>query len=200
MGRHLPGPGGEDPHHTERSAKVLGGQGEGLHGARGGRKAPGGPACRVGAGHRASCLRQRKGAEQIRDRQEPRTWCCQPGRRGVMVARGTMPMLAGMIAGLQFPARRARGDMSAQGLGTTVVHRLQSSQGAGQEAVVDLRPGGRAMTWEESGQRDQGSPPKGLRGRPCALPGPRVPCRRLWRSGAWRGPSSWVCCAPKSPE
>jgi hypothetical protein len=58
-------------------------------------------------------LGQCKGDQKIGDEQEPLAWLFQPLWSLSILALGTMPMFAGMIAGLRFTALHALIDMPA---------------------------------------------------------------------------------------
>ena len=117
MGGHVPGPGVEDPHHAELPAEGVGIESQGVSGSRRGLKKQGVQASLVRAGERAQCLRSRTGNQNGRDRQEQRTLLCSPrGGRGLL-ARGAMPVRAGMRAVCQCSAGGAWGEMPAKSLG-----------------------------------------------------------------------------------
>lgn len=84
----------------------------------------------------------------------------------VIVACGTMPMLAGMRAILQVTTCDALGDMPAESRSTAGCNRIHSGQVAGEQAVLVLRPVCRSIAPEDLGQLNHGSPPEALRGLP----------------------------------
>ena len=118
----VPGPGVEDAHHADLPAEIFRLQGEALQGSRGGLKEQIGEAVLMRTGYRAQCFRQRKGHKKVRDRQEEHTLLFQPTRGRCILARGTMPVLTGMIAVLEFSARCALTAMAAPPLVISVYH------------------------------------------------------------------------------
>jgi len=104
MVRHLPGPGVENADQANLSSHVFGVQGEGLQGGSGGLKEQIVHALLVRAGERAQCLGQCKGHEKVGDGEQERPLLFQPAGGLGVLALGTMPMLAGMIAVLQVAA------------------------------------------------------------------------------------------------
>jgi len=122
MRSHIPRPRVQDSEQAELSAAVVGGHGQGLPGGSGGLEAQGVEAVLRRAGHRAQFRGPRTGDQTRGDGPAPLPWLFQPWRRLGMLARGTLPLLAGMIAVLRCTARPALGDRPAQGVGAAVVH------------------------------------------------------------------------------
>lgn len=115
---------------------------------------------------RTSVPGQGKGDEKIRDRQEQSTWGFQPSHCRVILALGTMPIFAGRIAVLEFPARDARVDMPTEDCSPAVSNGLHGVHVAGEQAVLVLRPVCRSRAPEDLRQLDHGSPSEVLRGLP----------------------------------
>ena len=97
MGGEVPGPRVEDAHHADLPAEGGRIQREGLQGGRGGLTKQVGQTALRRTDYRAPCLGQRQGAQQVRDGQEECSVLCQLARGRFMLARGTMPVLTGMI-------------------------------------------------------------------------------------------------------
>ena len=166
MGGHVPGPGVEAPHHAELPAEGVGIESQGVSGSRRGLKKQGVQASLVRAGERSQCLRSRTGNQNGRDRQEQRTLLCSPrGGRGLL-ARGAMPVRAGMRAVCQCSAGGAWGEMPAKSLGPALGNGRHGLSVTRWYTVVALSAGGRAMAPEAVSQRDHGSPPETRRGFP----------------------------------
>ena len=135
------------------------------------------------AGHRAQCLGQRAGDEQVRDRQEQRPLLCQPAGGRCMLPLRAMSVLPGMRAVLPCSARRARGERPAKRLGPALCPGRHGGQGAREHAVGARRSRGGARTPEDVRQLSHGKPPTALRERSGGDGWPREPWLRLGRSG-----------------
>ena len=174
MVRQLAGPGVEDPHHTELSAKVLRVQSQRFQGRRRGLQEQVVHTCLVRARHRPQCFRQRKGDQKRGDRQEERAWRCEPAGGLAVWAWGTRPIFAGMSALRQVSARWTLGDMAAQGLGAALCQGRQGRQVACGQTVGDCGTRGWAIAPEERCALDHGRPPAMLSGLPEVLSALRV--------------------------
>jgi hypothetical protein len=132
----IPRPGVQDPTPAERSAEDLWVQGQGFQRGRGGLAAQGIHEVWVRAGHRPQCRGQDQGDQNIGDRQEPLAWLFPPWGRLGLVARGTRPISAGMIAGRRCTARHALLDRPAEGCRTTGCNSRHGLSGALGAAVL----------------------------------------------------------------
>jgi hypothetical protein len=167
MGGPSAGPGVEDAHQAALAATVFGVQGESLQGRSSGRQAHGVPTLLVRTGSRPQGLRQGKGDEKRGHGQEPRPLRVEPPGGLVVLARGTMSILAGMIAGRKGLARCALGDMTAKRLGTAWCNLLHGSQVAWGQTVAAPGALRGAMESEEVGQLDHARPRETRRGCAC---------------------------------
>ena len=162
----VPGPGVEDPHHADLAAEGVGVKSQGLQGGSGGLKEQVLHAVLVRTGHRAQCLREGKGDQKVRGRQEERPLLFQPACRRFMLTLRAMPVLAGMIAVLQRTARGTLGDMPAKRLGAALVTGRHGGQVAGGHTVAEAGAIRGSMAPENVGQLDHERPPETLRGLP----------------------------------
>lgn len=168
MGGHISGPGVEDAHHTDLAAKVFGVQGECRQGSSRGLQEHVVHTLLVRTGSRPQGLRQGKGDETRGHGQEQLPLRVEPPGGLVVLARGTVPILAGMRALLECLALCALGDMTAKSLGTAWCTLLHGSQVAGGHTVAETGAILGSMESEDVSQRDQDSPRETLRGRSCA--------------------------------
>ena len=164
MGGHSTGPGVEDAHHTALAAKVFGVQGEYLQGSSRGLQAHVVHTLLVRTGSRPQGLRQGKSDEKRGHGQAQRTWRVEPPGGLVVLARGTVSMLAGMRAVLECLALCALGDMTAKRLGTALCNILHGSQVACGHTVAETGAILGSMESEEVGQLDHDRPRETLRG------------------------------------
>ena len=164
MGGHIAGPGVEAPPHADLAAKGFGIQGEDLQGSSRGLQERVVQTLLVRTGDRPQGLRQGKGDEKRGHGQAQRTWRVAPPGGRVVLARGTMAMLAGMLAVLQCLALCALGDRPAKRLGTAWCNILQGYQVAGGPTVAETGAIRGAMEAEAVGQLDHDSPRERLRG------------------------------------
>ena len=131
------------------------------------------------AGHRPQSLRQGKGDQKIRDRQEECALLFKPAGSLAVLARGTMPIFAGMIALLEVSAHWTLVDMAAQGLGAALFNGHHGLQVVFGHTVGEFGTIRRAIALEDLRQLDHGSAPATLRGLPGVLSEPRVPWLQL---------------------
>jgi len=163
MGGQVPGPGVEDTSPADLPAEVVGVYSQGLSGSRGGLKEQVVHASVVRAGSRSQCLRQRKGDQKVRDRQQKRPLLFQPPGGRVILTLGTMPVLTRMIAILEFSAPGALGEMPAKGRSPARFNRRHGGQVAGEQAIFALGPICWAIAPEEVRQFAHDRPPQAMR-------------------------------------
>lgn len=162
---HSAGPGVEDAHHTDLAAKVFGVEGECLQGRSRGLQEHVVQTLLVRTGSRPQCLRQGKGHEKIGHGQEQLPLRVEPPGGLVVLARGTVPMLAGMIALLECLAICALVDMTAKSLGTALCNILHGSQVACGHTVAETGAILGSMESEDVSQLDHDRPRETRRGR-----------------------------------
>ena len=118
------------------------------------------------AGHRPQSLRQGKGDQKIRDRQEECALLFKPAGSLAVLARGTMPICAGMRALLQCLAFRALVDVAAQGFSAAWFNSLHGCQVARWHAVAETGAIRGSIAPEDIGSLDHSSTRDALRGLP----------------------------------
>lgn len=119
----------------------------------------------VRAGDRPQGLGPGKGDEQLGYGQKQLPVRVEPSGGVAVVAPGTMAMLAGMGAVLEFLAICALVDMTAKGLGTTRLNSRPGGQVAGGPRVAASGAVRRSMAPADVGQRDHRGPRPTRRGR-----------------------------------
>jgi hypothetical protein len=165
MGGPIAGPGVEDAHHPALAAKVCGVQGECLQGRSRGLQEHVGQTLLVRTGSRPQCLRQGKGHEHRGHGQAQLPLRVEPPGGLVVVARGTVPIRAGMRALLECLALCALVDMTAKRLGTAWCNILHGSQVACGQTVAETGAIRGAMESDDVSQLDHDRPHETLRGR-----------------------------------
>jgi hypothetical protein len=174
-----PGPGVQDPDQTDLASAVVRIQGAGFQGSGGGLQEEGGDAGLVRAGCGPQCFGQRQGDEKRRDRQAQDALLFQPARGLVVLARGTMPMRAGMLTVLQVTARRTLGAMTAQSLCPALCDGRHGLQVAGGHMVGACGAGRRSIAPEDIGACEHGRPPVDMSILPCVPAAHRAPGLQL---------------------
>jgi len=167
MRGHIPGPGMPHPQHADPAAEVFGVEGASLQSGSGGLKEQVVHTLLVRAGHGSQCLGQGKGDEQRGHGQQPLPLRVEPPGGVVVLARGPMAILAGMVAVLEFVALCALGDMTAERFGTAWFNGLHGCQGAWGHPVAEAGAVVGSMPPEDGGQLDHGRPREPLSGRSC---------------------------------
>jgi hypothetical protein len=148
----------------------------------------------VRAGDRPQGLRQPKGDQKIRGRQEQCPWLCQPACRLFVLTRGTMPIFAGMITVLQVTTGGVLIDMPAQSLCTALGDGWHGLQVAWWHTIGKFGTIRWAIAPEDCRQLDYGRPPKAMRDLPGGDGWPRWPRLQLWRSSGYSARSGRASC------
>jgi hypothetical protein len=161
---HIPRPGVQDPNHAELPAEALGVHGQGVPSGSGGLEEQVRQEVWVRAGHGPQFLGQGKGDQNRGDGQEPLAWRFQPVWSLGIVALGTMPICAGMIAVLRCTARHALRDRPTEGCSPAVCNGLHGLYVALGEAVVEWGARLRSIAPADVRQLEQGCAPGAVRG------------------------------------